>query len=371
MPRLLHAADLHLGEEEKAYGLAVFAELIETARRERADYLLFCGDLFDTFADAERLKGEVRALLGAPPFEFLYLPGNHEGIRKGGGDLGRIDLGAATLFSESPWSLLRRERGGNPIEFLAIPHQESYAGYGSWQVPPKRAPWRVALAHGLVAGLAYRGPDDEGGAAALDPDLFQRFQADYAALGHIHGRRCQALGPVMFAYPGSTRVWRRNESGARGAWLLDLPDGGAAPVAPAAPFFVPLAAAGEFRQYVLPLSLEGEPPDIEVLSKGWGPADFVALRFTGIVEDETAVASLADRLRARFAGRVRRFEIDRDEVAALPGIADQPLARRFLEAWEKRMPAGDAPDPEARRAEWLRARELALAALKAGLERAA
>lgn len=367
MPRLLHAADLHLCDEERGYGLAVFAALIEAAHRERADYLLFCGDLFDTYADAERLKGEVRKLIGTPPFEFLYLPGNHEGIRKGGGDLSRLDLGAANVLHAAPWSLIRRGRGGIPVEFLAVPHQESYAGYGSWQVPPKEARWRVALAHGLVAGMAYRGPDDEGGASALDPDLFQRFRVDYAALGHIHGRRNQGIGAVHFAYPGSARVWRRNESGARGAWLIDLPADGSLPL----PAFVPLAAAGEFRLYQLPLSLEGEPPDIGTLALGWGPADSIVLRFTGIVEDENAVAALADRLRALHGGRVRKLEIERDEVASLPGIADQPLARRFLEAWEKRVPAADAPGADERRAEWLRARELALLALKAGLERSA
>ena len=367
MPRLLHAADLHLSQEEREYGLPVFAELIETARRERADYLLFCGDLFDTFADAEGLKGEVRRLLGSPPFEFLYLPGNHEDIRRGGGELGRLDLGAATVLRALPWSLFRRERGGAAVEFLAVPHQESYAGYGSWQVPPKEARWRVALAHGLVAGLAYRGPDDEGGASALDPDLFHRFRVDYAALGHIHGGRCQSIGPVTFAYPGSGRVWRRNESGPRGAWLVDLPADGRLP----APVFAPLAAAGEFRHYALPLSLEGEPPDVDALARGWGPADSVCLRFTGIVEDENAVASLAERMRARYAARVRKFEIDRDEVLALPGIADQPLARRFLEAWARRMPPADADGGGTARSDWMRARELGLAALKAGLERTA
>jgi hypothetical protein len=362
MPRLLHAADLHLSEADKGYGLSVFAELIESAARERADYLLFCGDLFDTFADAGKLRGDFRRILGTAPCEFLYLPGNHEDIRKGGGELSRLDWGAATVLNAVPFSLLRRDRGGVPVEFLAIPHQEGYSGYGTWPVPAKEARWRIALAHGVVAGLAYRGPDDEGGASALDPDLFQRFYADYAALGHIHGRRCQSIGRVSFAYPGSTRVWRRHESGPRGAWLLDLPASGPLPE----PAFLPLASAGEYRHYALPLSLEGEPPDVDALAKTWSPADYVYLVFSGIVEDENVVAALADRLRARHAGRVRVLEIDREGVSALPGIAGQPLARKFLDAWDKRMPGAGG-----NHAEWIRARELALNAIKSGLERLA
>jgi DNA repair exonuclease SbcCD nuclease subunit len=374
MPRILHAADLHLSEADRDYGLAVFSELIETARRERVDYLAFCGDLFNTFADAEKLRAEFRRILASPPFEFLYLPGNHEELNRGGGELSRLDWGSATVLHPRPFELLRRDRGGTAVEFLAIPHQEQYTGYGDWPVSPKLARWRIALAHGVVAGMSYRGPDDEGGATALDPELFLRFQADYAALGHIHGRRFQNIGGVAFAYPGSSRVWRRNESGPRGALLLELPDGPASALAE--PAFIPLSAAGEYRHYALPLSLEGEPPDVDALAKGWGRADYIDLRFTGLVEDETAVARLEERLREKHASRVRVLEIDREGVSALPGIASQPIVRKFLEAWNARMPrALEAGNPDAdavaAHAVWIRAREMALNSLKANLERSA
>jgi DNA repair exonuclease SbcCD nuclease subunit len=373
MIRILHAADLHLSEAERDYGLAVFADLLEAAGRERADYLVFCGDLFNTFSDAGALKADFRRLLGSRPFEFLYLPGNHEDLQRGQGELERLDLGTATVLHARPFDLIRRERGGTAVEFLAVPHQLEYAGYGNWPVPPKRAPWRIALAHGVVAGMSYRGPDEEAGGAALDPDLFLRFRADYAALGHIHGRRSLAVGPLRIAYPGSSRVWRRNESGPRGAFLLELPEGGpAAGTCLPEPRFVPLPAAGEFRHYALPLSLEGAPPDLEPLAKGWGAADFIELEFTGLVEDERSVAQLADRIRERFGSRVRCLNIDREGVSALPGIASQPIVRRFLEAWGARMPVpGDGNGSAADHAVWIRARELALNALKAGLERVA
>ncbi|MEO7423698.1 MAG: metallophosphoesterase, partial [Fibrobacteria bacterium] len=338
MPRILHAADLHLSVSEKEYGLEVFAELIETARRERVDYLIFCGDLFNTFADAEKLRADFRRILGTPPFEFLFLPGNHEDIQRGGGELSRLDWGAATVLHGKPFELLRRDRGGVGVEFLAVPHQEQYSGYADWPVPAKTAPWRIALAHGVVAGMSYRGPDEETGGSAIDADLFTRFQADYAALGHIHGRRGHFVARSRLAYPGSTRVWRRGESGKRGALLLELPESAGANAVPD-PVFLSLASAGEYREYTLPLSLEGDPGDLETQAKAWGVADYIDLRFTGVVEDERAAAAAADRLLARYGARVRRFEIDRAGVSALPGIASQPIVRRFLEAWRARMPA--------------------------------
>lgn len=369
MLRILHAADLHLSEADKGYSLEVFADLIETARRERVAYLLFCGDLFDTFADAENLRGDFRRILGSPAFEFLFLPGNHESLRRGSRNLSRLDLGAVTLLDGQPFRLERRESGGIPVEFLSIPHQDNYSGYGTWPVSRKGPAWRIALAHGVVAGMSYRGPDQEGGAAAIDPDLFRRFGVDYAALGHIHGRRCQAHGESMVAYPGSTRVWRRNESGARGAFLVELPR---VPGVLPEPAFLPLASAGEYRHYALPLSLEGGLADVDVLAREWGRADHVDLKLTGIVEDERVVARLESDLRARFASRVRRLDIDREEVSALPGISAQPIARRFLEAWAALMPRGgvSADRDEADHAIWIRARELALNTLKSNLERA-
>lgn len=391
MIRLLHAADLHLSEAEKDYGMAVLAELLDLAAREKADFLLFCGDLFDTFPDAEALRADFRRLLSraalAHPCEFLYLPGNHEALKRGPGRLGRLDLGPVTLLDAEPFSLLRRECRGRAVEFLAVPHQEQYAGYGTWPVPPKSAPWRIALAHGIVAGMAYRGPDAEGGGSALDPDLFARFAVDYAALGHIHGRRHQSLGGLTLAYPGSGRVWRKHESGPRGANLVELPYGLSGPSGPAhpagpsgssaglpagerlrEPAFLPLSSAGEFRHYKLPLSLDGETADIDRLAADWGPRDSIAIELAGLVEDERLAVRLEAEIRDRHAPRVRALEVSRDQVFALPGVSSNPMARRFLERWQARPEAADPQHPGY--SAWFRSRDLALGHIKACLDRA-
>lgn len=369
MLRILHAADLHLSEGEKEYSLSVLAELLDLASREQADFLVFCGDLFDTFADAEKLRNDFRRLLGdvRRPFEFLFLPGNHEAIRRGAGELSRLDFGPVTVLDKAPFDLVRRERDGMGVEFFAIPHQDHYAGYGNWPVPAKAAPWRIALAHGVVAGMAYRGPDSEGGGTALDPDLFARFAVDYAALGHIHGRRHQVNGRLTLAYPGSTRVWRKHESGPRGANLLELPYGPSGASRSLEPVFRPLASAGEYRHYSIAVTLEGESPDLDRLASTWGPRDHVELEFTGVVEDEHLTARMADELRSRHGGRIRNLEISREGVTALPGISSHPVARQFLDRWKARPEASEPT--HSNYPAWLRARELALSHLKACLER--
>jgi DNA repair exonuclease SbcCD nuclease subunit len=374
MPRILHASDLHLSESEREYSLAVFAELVGLAEKEKVDYLLFCGDLFNTFGDAEKLRVDFRQILGSRSFEFLFLPGNHEELQRGKGDLARMDWGSATFLQGKPFELISRDRGGMLIEFLAIPHQENYAGYGTWPVPVKQSRIRIGLAHGVVAGMSYRGPDEEGGGAALDPDMFVRFKIDYAALGHIHGRRSQVIGPVTVAYPGSSRVWRRHETDARGVLLLDINEtkaGGGNQMLETQ--FIPLLTAGEYRHYALPLSLEGAVANLDRLASGWGKSDFIELEFSGIVEDERVVSQLTDTLLNLYGSRVRQLHFDRDNVSALPGIASQAVVQQFLEAWNGRMPPSgsglNSQDPSLDHLVWLRARELGLQALKTQLEK--
>ena len=194
----------------------------------------------------------------------------------------------------------------------------------------------------------------------MDPDLFARFQIDFAALGHIHDRRAETINGMQLNYPGSARVWRRNETGPRGINCLTLEGEKEVDCQ-----FIPLKASGQYREYTLPLSLEGGLEDLSGTASHWQSADWIRLIFSGIVEDEHAVASLTEELINAYLGRVRKLEIDRGSVSVLPGIASHPLARRFLKAWKAR-----EPDPALvhERSVWLKARELALGEIKSILE---
>ena len=372
MAVILHAADLHLSPEEADYSLAVLDELCELCRRRDAALLLISGDLFDSFDAAEAMRGQARSRFTrlAQTCGVVLIPGNHDQLRSGRRRLESLDLGPVTLLAKVPGSLhvATVTVAGQPveIEFLAIPHQDNLAALAGWEVPPKRARLRIALAHAVVPGVTYDPEaafgDHEAGGSVIDTDFFRRCQVDYAALGHIHAGRQVRLGGTLYAYPGSARVWRKGELGPRGVCELEVtigPDGLKWQVRQ-----LTLAAAGQYRTCTVPLDLDGELRDGLRAADTWQPADWVTLRLSGVVEDEHEAARQARTLTATLRSKVRRLEVDRDEVTALPGISAEPLARRFLRALEHSHPGPSATGLEA----WLRARQLGLLEIKRVLE---
>ena len=357
MTEIIHCADLHLSTADQTYSLAVLDEIVRLTRDHQAAFLLFAGDTFDSFPAAEALRAEFRKRISAlpPACEILLLPGNHEELQRGSRSLSSLDLGPLTVLDSKPFQLLVRKQ----LEFLAIPHQPGSSGYRDWQVPAKKLR-RIVLAHGVVSGMAYAGGDEEAGGSALDPDLFVRFEADYAALGHIHSRRQETRGTLQLAYPGSARVWRRGETGERGLYRLSVP---AAPQAGCRLHFHPLKSAGQYREYHIPLGLEGETEDLAPRAKTWQAEDWVRLVFSGLVEDEHSAADLAAVLKRDWSSRVRRLDVDREQVSALPGIASHPLVRKVLTAWQE-----NEPQEETGRRIWMMARQMGLNAIKESLE---
>ena len=355
--RLIHCADLHLSRSEKEYSFSVLDEILKAVEQHRARYLILAGDIFDSFAEAEALRTEFRRRL--QPFgdrRILFLPGNHEQLQRGRKTLAGIDLGPIQILDQEPFGLLEEES----FEILAIPHQNSYSGYRNWGVPKKKKKLRLAVAHAVVSGLSYTGIDQESGGSALDPDLFQQFEVDYAALGHIHSGRQERQGRTLLCYPGSARVWRRGELGSRGVQLLTL--GATVDLET-----IPLKIAGQYREYTLPLGFEGQIGDLSPVHDDWKESDWVKLILSGVVEDEHLAQNLEENLKQKYRGSIRHLEIDRDQVASLPGIGSHPLAKKFLEAWRKLEPARGS-DPESLRRVWLRAGEIGIQEIKSLLE---
>ncbi len=370
MTKLIHCADLHLTMEEKEYSLSVLSEIVALTIQHEAAFLIMAGDIFDSFSDCENLRIVFRREIGvlAGRCKVLFLPGNHEHLKQGNKSLRNLDLGDIVLLDRKPFDYLSFAE----VEFITIPDQAGYSDYRRWNISPRTAKTRILIAHGTVAGLSYSGPDGESGGAVLAADIFRHWQADYGALGHIHSRRVAEVDGSILAYPGSARVWRRGESGARGLHIITINQ-------KIGFEFVTLKSAGQYREYQVPLGMEAEVDQKSMETDGWQPADWIQLNFSGIVENEHDVRLLEGKLKQAYGEGVRRLDIDRDRVAVLPGIASQPLAAAFLKGWQEKKPsspAGASHSPTGTtpagtshaRQVWLRARELGLRELKRVLE---
>ncbi len=329
MTKLIHCADLHLSMEEKEYSLSVLSEIVALTIDQEAAFLIMAGDIFDSFTDCESLRVDFRRKIGilAGRCRVLFLPGNHEHLEQGNKSLRNFDLGNIVLLDREPFDYL----GFDKVEFIAIPDQAGYSDYRRWNIPLPSNKVRILIAHGTVAGLSYSGPAGESGGAVLAADIFRHCQADYGALGHIHSRRVAEAGKCVLAYSGSARVWRRGENGVRGLHIITIDQ-------EIGFEFAALKSAGQYREYHLPLGLEAEVDQKSMETDSWQPADWIRLNFSGIVENEHDVRLLEEKLQQVYGQGVRRLDINRDRVAALPGIASQPLAAAFLKGWQEKEP---------------------------------
>ncbi len=350
--KFLHAADLHLSVAEREYSLSVFREILQVAQEEQCQWILFCGDLFDSWEELTQLREEVRNALKpyASTFQVFFVPGNHE-IRRGSeakdflksaGDLlKKLDLGSIQVLADSPFMVRKVDPA---VELLAVPYSKEPLLVKDWAVPPKQTPYRILAAHGMVPGVVYQGEGEEE-LGALDLALFKRFEIDYAALGHLHIPLEDRNGPFPFVYPGSARVWRAGEEGPRSVVIgeIDGKEGKSAKEGHSlrnGPQFPPvkvrrriLHSAGRFLPLEVEVTLEGNLQEPRV-PEDIGKADWIQLNLVGITEDERKTREYAENLKTQLENQVRKVTVDFTKVEWIEGLSSHPLAQRFLSVWE-------------------------------------
>jgi DNA repair exonuclease SbcCD nuclease subunit len=352
--KIIHTADLHLRADEKVYCYAVLDEIIELARAEKADFLVIAGDLFDSFADFEALRKEVRHKLfhlHESGCRVIYIPGNHE-ARGATSELSAYSLDPVQFYARAPFAFF--EAAG--VEFICVPHAENYDGYRDWKVPPKKeGATRVAVLHALNSTI-YTGPDEETDSktGVIEDDFFKRFSIDYAAMGHVHAGRQHYLGGAVACYPGSPRVWRAHarEAGTKTVRIVETAG------SPVSTRPVEIKSAGQFREYTLPVDALGAVslPSIQRIEAEISPRDLVYVKLTGVVEDEPAAAAAAAALRERLQKRSRLAEVELDTTVA-SRLYSNELAKSFLAGMDAIKPSEEDAPAYSR---WLLARQLGL-----------
>jgi len=355
MAKIIHTADLHIKDgPEKPYCYAVLEEIIAIARAEKAGFLVIAGDLFDSFSDFEALRREVQTKLFPLREEgcrVIYIPGNHE-TRGAAADLTAFSLDPVQFYAKPPFVFFEAEG----VEFVCVPHAADYDGYRDWKVPPKKpGAVRVAVLHALNSTI-YAGPDEEADSrtGVIEDEFFSRFAVDYAAMGHVHSARQQQLAGALVCYPGSPRVWRAHarEAGPKTVRVVETSASGVSTRA------LELKSAGQYKEYYLPVEISGviDVAAIHRIEGELSDRDLADVKLTGVVEDEKAAVTEAEKLRARLAGKARLAEVEL-KTKVVADISSNGLAKNFLAEMDIIKPE---PAEAAEYRRWLLARQYGL-----------
>jgi DNA repair exonuclease SbcCD nuclease subunit len=232
MPRIIHAADIHLdsplqglgrlgdaglAEQLRAATRRAYDNLVQLCLDEKAELLVIAGDIYDgdwpSYETGEHFVRGLQKLRGSG-IEVALLYGNHDAessITK------RLSMpeGVRVLSTSEPESVEFPHIGvvvhgqGYPIRDVTDNLAQRY--------PKRREGWvNVGVLHTGVEGIA--------GHARYAPcsvaDLTGR-EYEYFALGHIHQRSEQAGGDHPVWFSGNLQGRHPREAGPKGALILD------------------------------------------------------------------------------------------------------------------------------------------------------
>lgn len=246
MVRLIHTSDWHLGRSFHRVGLLdaqarYLDHLVEVVRSEGVDAVLVSGDVYDRALPSpdtvQLLSDGVTRLIEAGATVILS-SGNHDSaIRLGFASelLARAGLHIRTSLDLLGVPVVVKDTAIYPLPYLEpsvaadrIGADERThaavlrAAMGQVRTDaPSRAGASVVMAHAFVTGGATSQSERDisvGGVSAVHPDVFA--EADYVALGHLHGP--QRISETV-RYSGSPIALSFSEADQRkGSVLVDV-----------------------------------------------------------------------------------------------------------------------------------------------------
>lgn len=246
MVRLIHTSDWHLGRSFHRVGLLdaqarYLDHLVEVVRSEGVDAVLVSGDVYDRALPSpdtvQLLSDGVTRLIEAGATVILS-SGNHDSaIRLGFASelLARAGLHIRTSLDLLGVPVVVKDTAIYPLPYLEPSVAADRIGADERthaavlraameQVrtdAPSRAGASVVMAHAFVTGGATSQSERDisvGGVSAVHPDVFA--EADYVALGHLHGP--QRISETV-RYSGSPIALSFSEADQRkGSVLVDV-----------------------------------------------------------------------------------------------------------------------------------------------------
>ncbi|MFC4600015.1 metallophosphoesterase family protein [Cohnella hongkongensis] len=236
----IHAADLHLDSPFKGLSkapsavrdrlrestFAALSRLCELVARERADFVVLAGDLFDAADRSLRAQLRLQRALGemtGQGAQVFIAHGNHD---HEGGKQAQLDWpdGVFVFGSSKVECRTALTRGGEPAAHVyGISYPARAVGDNLALRFEKREgePFHIAVLHANVDGDPAH---DNYAPCRLEELTSSGF--DYWALGHVHDRRVLREYPHV-VYPGNPQGRSVRETGGKGAYAVSVSGSGA------------------------------------------------------------------------------------------------------------------------------------------------
>lgn len=222
--KILHTADIHIRQQDDERWQA-FSEIIQLAESEKVDVLAISGDLFDSDADANKLRPKFREFFSKANFETILIPGNHDANAY----VGDIFLGErVTIIRDHLMPVKIGEVNFWGFPFSDLKSLEVLQRLQEMSAAIGEAGINVLLFHGEL--LDVSGVWENYGAEGLRRYLpvkleyFHPLRWDYILAGHFHTHFHvnQIDTSKYFVYPGSPVSITRKELGPRKVNLFEI-----------------------------------------------------------------------------------------------------------------------------------------------------
>jgi len=239
MVRFIHAADLHLdtpfaGLEATSLALAEklrqapyqsLVKIIDLAIAEGVDFVLLAGDLYDT----ERVNIKAQSLfikqlerLETADIPVFLIRGNHDYLTEEANTLALPFPENVYTYEAEVDTHVFETKSKERVAVSGFSYDSQWIFDRKINEYPKRYS-QVDFHIGLLHGAADNIQTEEARYAPFTLGELQAKNYDYWALGHIHTRQAVSEHSPAY-YPGNIQGLHKNETGPKGALLVELSD---------------------------------------------------------------------------------------------------------------------------------------------------
>ena len=238
--RFVHAADLHIDSPFSGIGdvdgrvatrlreatYEAFQNLVDLCISTDADFLVIAGDVYDGADRSVRAQLRFRdglSRLADKGIQTFVVHGNHDPLDGWQSSISWPD--GVHIFGATPeWKNI--EKNGEvvaAVQGMSYPTREVVDNLAvQFSPPPSGSIFAIGLLHANVgANSAHKNY------APCTVEELSASGIDYWALGHVHTRQTLKRAAPVIAYPGNTQGRHPNETGARGALVVDVDPSGA------------------------------------------------------------------------------------------------------------------------------------------------